>query len=745
MKKKLIWIQAVWVMAMAAGTAAMAAPGDYQTLHQFVPSANNGSRPVAPPVELGGYLYGMTPYGGFTNWGVVYRLRLSDNQYTNLHAFGGLDGRHPFGSLLPYGGLLYGMTSLGGTNNDGVIFRMDTNGAGYAVLHHFDAENENDGALPWGSLITTNGILYGMTYNGGPTNRGVIFSMQPDGTGYTNLHRFVGGAGDGKHPKGDLIVDNGILYGIANEGGSNNAGVVFRMASDGSGYANLYEFTGKPGNGRNPVGQLVKDGTSLFGTVGAAQGNAGSAFYLCTDGGAATFIRSFTSGANDGGVPEGSLIRHDTKIYGVTRYGGAHSKGVLCSLGSAYSNQYMWASGGEPIGDLLSVGNVFYGTTLRGGSGDYGTLFRFEPDTGDQQTASWCALTWIDGGGMGTTLAGDLNPARAYIRHSVGNGLPDQVYFGYGRTQNMDDPTWTWVPIEGYGVVNGGADYEFTGSVSRASAGAYFVAAKFVKGSHVYYNPATMGSWGDWNTKLFSSIGWTVTPLTAPSNAYARYVSDSQIDVQYQNDGVHWVVVFRKTGADAEFAAPVDGETYLPGSVNSDQGECVYRGGATLFSNTNLPPTTAYRYQLVTENYSIYSTGVVLSASTDSSRDDDGDQIANAWELSHDLDPGNGVDGLLDADQDHAMNWQEYVAGTDMNDEESIFTLENKAAVQPSGCTFSWSSEAGKFYTVWSMTNLVGGTRTALAAHVAATPPMNTFTNSDLSAETRILMIEVEH
>ncbi len=743
MKKNVAWIQTVCAVVLAAGTAVLAAPGDYQTLHEFIPSAQNGGRPVAPPIEQGGHLYGMTPYGGYTNAGVVYQLRLSDRHYTNLHAFGGSDGRHPFGSLLFHEGWLYGMTSLGGTNNDGVIFRMATNGSGYAVLHHFDSENENNGAVPWGSLIETNGILYGMTYNGGLTNRGVIFSIHADGTDYTNMHRFAGGAGDGKHPKGDLIVEDGILYGLANEGGYNDAGVVFRMAVDGLGYSNLYEFTSQPGNGCYPSGKLVKDGTSLFGTVGPASGNAGSVFYLSTAGGAATFIRPFTGAADDGSVPQGGLIRHDTKLYGVTRYGGAHSRGVLCSLGANYTNQYMWAEGGEPIGELLSVGSVFYGTTLRGGGGNSGTLFAFEPDATDGP-ASWCALTWVDDGGMGTTLAGDENTRRAYIRHSTAQGQPEQVFFGFGRTQNLDDDTWSWIPITGYGVVSEGADYEYTGRVARASPAQYYVAAKFIKGRHVYYNPPTIGDWGDWNTQLYTSNGWLVTALPAPSNVLARYVSTNRIDVQYDGDGTHWVVLFRKEGASADFVSPEDGVTYYQGTSYDGQGECVYRGGDHPVEDAGLPSHTVFQYRLYTENYSFYSTGVTASASTDPDRDDDSDHMPNQWEVDYGFNPGDGADGKLDEDEDHSLNWEEFFAGTDPTIGTSVFAVEAVPQAQPNPSVFSWNSQTGKSYTIWSMTSLASGARSALANHVPATPPVNTYTNPLPTGDFRLYFLEVE-
>jgi uncharacterized repeat protein (TIGR03803 family) len=603
---------AVLLMAFSAGQT-WAAVGDFSSLYSMVGGQNNGIWPMGTPIENGGYLYGTAQLGGVSNYGVIYRASLSGGSYTNIFSFSGFNGRYPTGKLLLYNGYFYGMAARGGAEDNGVIFRMATNGTGYTLLHTFRATNVNEGAIPWGGLTINSTNLYGMTYFGGVSNLGVIFRINLDGSGYVNLHHFVGKKGDGKHPKSDLLLDGGKFYGVTSEGGSNNAGVVFSMALDGSQFRTLYEFTGKPEDAENPSGSLIKDGVYLYGMAFSGANKAGVAYSVHTNGGTLNVLKTF-GGLSTGRDPFGAFVKSGSRIYGMTRYGGASNAGVLFSLGGNYTNDYQWASGGEPIGDPVFVGSAIYGTTLRGGTANKGTLFKYEPNLNDTAVA-WCAVTWIESQPLTTVTAGDYCGDRFWVRHSKGAGLPDQAFIGYGRTQNFDDQTWKWVPMTE--VADVGSDYEYTGRVGRASAGNYYTAAKFIKGSHVYY-AATINSWGDWNTQLYSPNTWTVLPLTPPSNCSATAYSSSQIDLTWNGDGAHWVTVFRKTTN--AMAAPVDGTDYTQGWEYPDQGVCVYRGSASSFSDTDLSSGTTYYYQFFTENYGYYSSGRVASATTQGSK-----------------------------------------------------------------------------------------------------------------------------
>jgi uncharacterized repeat protein (TIGR03803 family) len=72
------------------------------------------------------------------------------------------------------------------------------------------------------------GNLYGTTYGGGASNAGVVFKVAPTGR-ETVLYSFTGGA-DGGNPLVGVIRDRaGNLYGTADSGGAENAGVVFEI------------------------------------------------------------------------------------------------------------------------------------------------------------------------------------------------------------------------------------------------------------------------------------------------------------------------------------------------------------------------------------------------------------------------------------------------------------------------------------------------------------------------------------
>ena len=54
----------------------------------------------------------------------------SAQTFTLLHSFAGAEGANPMGSLILSNGALYGMTSQGGVAGSGVVFKMNTNGSG---------------------------------------------------------------------------------------------------------------------------------------------------------------------------------------------------------------------------------------------------------------------------------------------------------------------------------------------------------------------------------------------------------------------------------------------------------------------------------------------------------------------------------------------------------------------------------------------------------------------------------------
>ena len=69
-----------------------------------------------------------------------------------------------------------------------------------ATIHEF-AGGTDDGREPYGSLTLSGSTLYGMTYGGGDSGVGTVFSMGTNGSGFTLLHEFASGADDGQPPQ----------------------------------------------------------------------------------------------------------------------------------------------------------------------------------------------------------------------------------------------------------------------------------------------------------------------------------------------------------------------------------------------------------------------------------------------------------------------------------------------------------------------------------------------------------------
>ena len=113
---------------------------------------------------------------------------------------------------------------------------MDTSGITLTTLHMF--LSESDGASPYAGLIqAADGNLYGTTVQGGTNNAGTIFKIDTSGTTLTTLHNFV--YSDGGLPTAGLIqAADGSLYGTTPSGGVGEqvgvgiggAGVVFKLS-----------------------------------------------------------------------------------------------------------------------------------------------------------------------------------------------------------------------------------------------------------------------------------------------------------------------------------------------------------------------------------------------------------------------------------------------------------------------------------------------------------------------------------
>jgi len=246
-------------------------------------------------------LYGTAPSGGSDNGGVVFQLAPHGNKWreTVLHNLCGTtrcaDGSEPIAPVtVDSHGNLFGTTVLNGVNGGGVVFELSLQAKKWTetVLHAFCATFQNnrcqDGNTPLNGalLIDGTGNLFGTTQNGGSQAGGTAFKLAPNGASseLTTLYNFcsLASCADGSAPQGDLSMDSsGNLYGVANTGGANGHGAIYRLNGT---LAVLYSFCAQTNctDGTNAQMGVIRDGSGdLLGTtIKGGADNEGSAFEL---------------------------------------------------------------------------------------------------------------------------------------------------------------------------------------------------------------------------------------------------------------------------------------------------------------------------------------------------------------------------------------------------------------------------------------------------------------------------------
>jgi uncharacterized repeat protein (TIGR03803 family) len=276
--------------------------------------------------------------------------------------------------------MLYGMTMMGGTNDMGCIFKIKTDGSGYTKI--FDFSGSSNGKYPYGSLTLSGNMLYGMTNQGGNADKGCIFKINASNNAFTKLFDFTGAA-NGSYPKGNLVLSGNTLYGLTTNGGADDKGSAFSIQTDGTGYTQLLDFSGTE-NGRLPQGSLIISGDTLYGTtVEGGANDMGCLFSININGTGYKDLLDFNYTNNEGYYPVGSPTLVGTELYGTTSIGGNDGEGSVYKIDPSHSkysrliNFNGSGNGGDPIGDLIFAGHALFGMTHEGGSYDNGVIFKY--------------------------------------------------------------------------------------------------------------------------------------------------------------------------------------------------------------------------------------------------------------------------------------------------------------------------------------------------------------------------------
>ncbi len=492
-------------------TLVIAGP-DFVRLRSFGFPELLGTNPRGALADGGadGKLYGTTESGGTSLNGVIFSANKDGTAYTVLHHFGGFsqgDGARPQGGLtLASDGVLYGTTLAGGPGDIGTIFKINKNGTGYTVLLSFSSGGQN----PYGGVIEgSDGMLYGTTSHTG--DGGTVFRLNKDGSGYTVLRNFGSPSSDALDPRARLLeASDGVLYGTTRLGGTNNAGAVFKLNKDGSGYTVLRSF-GAGNDGRQPQAELIegRDGL-LYGTTAfGGSSQFGTVFKLNKSGGGYLVIRNFIGTGNDGNFP-GNPLRQgsDGVLYGTTETGGTNAFGTIYKLntnGSGYLvlrrfNSFVGADGVQPASGLLEASDgSLYGSTYGGGRSMQGTLFKMNKDGTGYATRWNFSYNGSDadgpsrlmeaGDGMlyGISTGGGSNAVGAVFKLAKDGGNYSIVYhFAKGSSNGIYPNTHSWLIERADGAL-----YGTTEAGGTNEAGTVFKVNKDGSGYAVLHSFAT--------------------------------------------------------------------------------------------------------------------------------------------------------------------------------------------------------------------------------------------------------------
>lgn len=280
---------------------------------------------------------------------------------------------------------LTGMRQRGGTNDVGTIYSANADGSGFQK--NYDFSTFAPGKNPAAALTeNTPGEFYGTTKNGGSYNAGTLFKYNPGLNTYTVLINFRNNGDSGAYPQSKLLKAlNGKFYGVASAGGQNARGVIFEFDPAGNNFQVKHDF--------DFVNGLITDTASSHSLMQAPNGK----IYGCTDGGGINgtgalfecdgngdnYLKLKDFDAASGSFPTAEMVvGPDGKLYGMTVRGGVYGFGTVFSydlindvLANIHDFQNTSNDGAFPQGGLLVYNNLLWGTTTKGGANGNGYLF----------------------------------------------------------------------------------------------------------------------------------------------------------------------------------------------------------------------------------------------------------------------------------------------------------------------------------------------------------------------------------
>jgi uncharacterized repeat protein (TIGR03803 family) len=228
--------------------------------------------------DQAGNMYGTTTFGGSNvcgdglGCGTVFQLVPSGGTWTEnvLYRFTVDPISYPsYGVVFDSAGNLYGTANPYCCTYESVVFQLENTRSGWIANTLYGFTGHGNGYdIMGGIVLDASGNVIGGTVLGGPSNFGVIYKLNPVGSGWNfnliyNFVRAVGG------PKAGLTMDSaGNLYGTAYGDGAHSLGSVFELSPSLGGwiYTDLHDFN--LADEKNPASTvLIGPDGSLYGTA----------------------------------------------------------------------------------------------------------------------------------------------------------------------------------------------------------------------------------------------------------------------------------------------------------------------------------------------------------------------------------------------------------------------------------------------------------------------------------------------
>ena len=253
------------------------------TVHSFTTTPPSGSFPYGRLTQgSDGFLYGTTAEGGVENLGAVYRLDSATGMVTTIHSFTTTApsswGPHA-GLTQASNGFLYGTTLGGGgamgLSSSGTVYRLHPATGEVTTLHSFTwmGPGKPINPSPYAGLTQAgDGFLYGTTAYGGAFGTGSIYRLEPVTDEVSTVYSFTIGQ-DGRVPFAALMeARDGFLYGTTEQGGTANAGTVYRLDPATGAVTTVHSFPGTAPGGGSPLAGLTQAAAGFL--YGATSGQS---------------------------------------------------------------------------------------------------------------------------------------------------------------------------------------------------------------------------------------------------------------------------------------------------------------------------------------------------------------------------------------------------------------------------------------------------------------------------------------